>query len=93
MLGYEVVIILFLFDLLLLLLIGGICDGVIVNSSNCYGIIWKELIILVLWIFYEVIFGGRNDSYLMLVKGVNYFFFVDFFDFIIGRFFIDFFVI
>ena len=90
MLGYEAATILPLPDLLPLLLIGGICDGVIANSSNRYGTIWKEPTTPVSRTFHEAISGGRNDSYLMLVKGANHFSFVDPFDSTTGRPFIDF---
>ncbi|MCL2933930.1 MAG: hypothetical protein MGG11_17285 [Trichodesmium sp. MAG_R03] len=62
------------------MLIGGTSDVVIANSSNRYGTVWEEPTTPVSRTFHEAISGGRNDSYLMLVKGANHFSFVDPFD-------------
>lgn len=71
-LGYEPGTILPLPDSLPLLLMAGTCDGVIVNSSDQYGM-RPHPTTPVIRTFQEAIAGGRNDSYLVLLKGANHF--------------------
>lgn len=89
-LGYVAGTILPLPDSLPLLLIGGTRDGVIANSSHCYGVTWEEATTPVKRTFQEAIVGGRGDSYLLLLEGANHFSIADPFDFTTGKPFLDF---
>lgn len=90
MMGYNPGTILPLPDDLPVLLMGGTCDGVIVNNGHIYGTVWEKPTTPVSRTFVEAISGGRNDSYLMLVEGANHFSFVHPFNETTGRSFLDF---
>ncbi|KPQ39446.1 MAG: Alpha/beta hydrolase family [Phormidium sp. OSCR] len=72
-LGYAPGTILPLPDRLPLLLMGGTQDGVIGQGGQQYGVVWDEPVTPIVRTFEEAIAGGRNDSYLLLLKGANHF--------------------
>ncbi|NES81579.1 MAG: dienelactone hydrolase [Moorea sp. SIO2B7] len=72
MLGHEPNTMLPLPDAKPLLLMGGTCDGVMAKISSNYGLT-EDATISLRRTFNEAIYGGRNDSYLLLIKGANHF--------------------
>ena len=88
-LGYSSGTILPLPDALPLMLIGGTCDGVIAKSGYRYGVDWSQATTPLLRTFREAIVGGRDDSYLLLLKGANHFSIAHPFDSTTGRPFLD----
>ncbi|ABA21765.1 conserved hypothetical protein [Trichormus variabilis ATCC 29413] len=80
MLGYKPNTILPLPDTLPRLVIGGTHDGVIANSSAHFGLNTKDATTPVIRTFQEAIMGGRENSYLLLLRGANHFSIVDIVD-------------
>ena len=89
-LGYPAGTILPLPDAVPLILIGGICDGVIAKSSFRYGVDWEQPTTPISCTFSKAIAGGRGDSYLLLLEGANHFSIAYPFDTATGRSFLDF---
>ena len=77
MMGYEPGTILPLPDSLPLLLMGGTCDGFMLNSSELYGVSPGDAATPVIRTFQEAITGGRDDTYLVILEGANHFSIVD----------------
>ncbi|WP_036482930.1 dienelactone hydrolase [Myxosarcina sp. GI1] len=88
--GYVPGTILPLPDSLPLMLMGGTNDGVIAQSSNIYGVTWERATTPIERTFNEAIAGGRNDSYLLLLKEANHFAITHPFDANTGTTFLDF---
>ncbi len=72
MLGHKPNTILPLPDARPLLLMGGTCDGAVAKLSSNYGI-QGDATTSIRRTFNEAIYGGRNDSYLLLIEGANHF--------------------
>jgi predicted dienelactone hydrolase len=89
MLGYAPGVFLPLPDALPMLLMGGACDGVIVNSSQRYGMTPAEAGNSIERTFKEALSGGRNDRYLAILDGANHFSMADAPDTTTGRPFLD----
>ena len=74
-----------------MLVMGGTCDGIIAQSSFRYGLDkWETPASPTIRTFKEAIFGGRNDSYLVILEGANHLSIADGVDSTTGRAYLDF---
>ena len=83
-LGYEPNTFLPLPDATPLLLIGGTRDGVVDSNSDNYGMSYPDPTTPIRRSFTEAIAEGRDDSYLLLLKGANHFSIAEYSDSTVG---------
>ena len=88
-LGYAPGTILAVADALPMMLIGGTCDGVIASSSSLYGLTWDRPTTPIERTF-QMMLGGNNDRYLLLLAGANHFTIADPVDPTVGTSYLDF---